>query len=1036
MFPNKPLSLRRIPLALQTVALVLVVGILVWLVLDSIQGQELRETFLAELSNELNERAKEDRRIFDRHIQGIHDAAKLIVEQKQFWDHINSPAWSTIQQTSKVLHHHELPSWLPRASILRSFFHASHAMLLDSKGMAREVYHHIPHPPDESDVSINLLNPTELLQLLSHNQAYMTSLDGQAVVIAIRQAKVAGKLMATLMLISAIDNEFLFEARHQFETDNIMVLLDPMHNEVVASSNQELAPSGTSVDELKQDFLLMGKDQQVMPTGSFFDYGASDLDLRFVSLVPTAKAEQMADVIHHKNSQQRMLLVAVLVAVFSLIIMGMVHRIRALTLDLVNFTKGKLGGAPLELMRGDELTIMEKEFKNLSDEVLQNQARIQAHADEKIELVRQAAEGEQRKRELESLRSVTEALGIGIIFDGKDGPVAFNSLMEEFSLHCGGIEHFLLRANQPLNEMVLQDKDGKQRVFMVDQHASLGDQGALVRDVTVTRQIEHSRKQLLSILDEATDFVSSADLKGNILYINEGGRQLIGISEDEDVSKLHIRDLHSDNIFQLINEKGLTSASKHGAWTGDTALLTRDGREIVTSQVILAHKDNQGQLEYYSTIARDISKQKEMEFELQQANEGLRQEITQRELIEQDLKAAIHAADEANKAKSEFLANMSHEIRTPMQAIIGMADVLSETELTKEQAHLVTTLEHAGNNLLEIVNNILDLSKIEAGKVELSTAQFDISQVINTIMRICSYKARNKGLEISFNVENNIPPILLGDKTYLQQILINLIDNAIKFTEQGSIAVRVTADQANRCHHVADSTHKLHTCCLQFSVTDTGIGIPLEVQQKIFDAFSQADASTTRLYGGTGLGTTISKKIVEKMGGQLWVDSEPGKGSTFFFTAEFIISQDQAMQDDIKTVSETSEENEKPLNILVAEDTEDIRMLILTYLKKHPYTIDMVKNGAEAVEKYQAANYNLILMDMEMPVMDGYTAVKTIRQLEANNPDYKPTPIVALTAHALREHEQKSLDAGCTGHATKPIKKAQLLALIRDFARR
>jgi len=1023
------------PLALQAMALVLVVATLVWLVLDSIQGEELRETFLAELSNELNERAKEDRRVFDRHIQGIHDAAKLIVEQQRFWDHINSPAWNVIQETTEVQHHHELPSWLPRASILRSFFHASHATLIDSKGMVREIYHHIPHPPDKPDISKNLLNPSELLQLLSHNQAYMTSLDGKAVVIAIRQAKIAGKLMATLMLASAIDDELLLEVRHQFGTGNIMVLLDPTRNKVVASSDQELAPSGTSVDKLKQDFLLMGKDHQVIPAGSFFDYGSSDLDLRFISLVPIAKAEQMADVIHHKNSQQRTVLVAVLVVVFFLIIMAMVHRIRTLTLDLVNFTKSKLGGAPLELMRGDELTVMEKEFKNLSNEVLQNQARIQAHADEKVELVHQAAEGEQRKRELNSLRSVTETLGIGIIFDGENGPVAFNSLMEEFSLCCGGIESFLLRDDQPSSELVLQDEDGKQRVFMVNHHASLGDQGTLVRDVTVTRQIERSRSQLLSILDEATDFVGSADINGNTLYVNKGGRQLIGIGEDEDISNLKIRDYHSDKMFQLINEEGLPCASKHGVWIGETALLTRDGREIAVSQVLLAHKDNQGQVEYYSTIARDISEQKKMELKLQQANEGLRQEIKQREIVENNLKAAIYAADEASKAKSEFLANMSHEIRTPMQSIIGMTDILSETKLTKEQAHLVTTLEHAGNNLLEIVNNILDLSKIEAGKIELSTAPFDISQVINTVMRICSFKAKDKGIDISFQVEDDIPSMLLGDKTYLQQILINLIDNAIKFTAQGSITVRVIADPAGRCRHVAVSTHELHTCCLQFSVADTGIGIPIEAQQKIFDAFSQADASTTRLYGGTGLGTTISKRIVEKMGGRIWVESEPGKGSTFFFTAEFIIPQDQ-VRPNIKTTSKTSEGNEQPLNILLAEDTEDIRMLILTYLKKLPYTIDTAENGAEAVEKYQAANYDLILMDMEMPVMDGYTAVKTIRELEADNPYSEPVPIVALTAHALREHEQKSLDVGCTGHVTKPIKKAQLLALIHDFARR
>ncbi|MFC1684292.1 ATP-binding protein, partial [Pseudomonadota bacterium] len=520
----------------------------------------------------------------------------------------------------------------------------------------------------------------------------------------------------------------------------------------------------------------------------------------------------------------------------------------------------------------------------------------------------------------------------------------------------------------------------------------------------------------------------------NTLYLNKGGRQLMGIGEEEDVTQLKMWDYHSVDVFKRINE-GLGTAREHGAWVGETVFLTRDGREVVTSQVMLAHKDSQGELEYYSTIARDISEQKKMELELQQTNEELRQEIEQRERIERHLKAAIQAADEANQAKSEFLANMSHEIRTPMQAIIGMADMLVETPLSDEQSHLVTTLEHAGNSLLEIVNNILDLSKIEAGKIELTIARFDVSSVIDAVMRICSFKARDKGIDISSHIATDIPPSLLGDRVYLQQVLINLIDNAIKFTSQGHIAVKVEMNQADECRHIADYDAEQNTCCLQFSITDTGIGIPKELQQKIFDAFSQADASTTRMFGGTGLGTTISKRIVEKMGGQIWVDSEPGKGSIFFFTAEFALPSGPVTQD-LETASEASEENERPLNILVAEDSEDIRLLILSYLKSLPHTVDMAVNGAEAVEKYRAANYDLILMDMEMPVMDGYTAVKTIRELEAGDPDAELVPIVALTAHALREHEQRSLDAGCTGHVTKPIKKAQLLALVRDFARR
>lgn len=1033
MFSGMLRLLKRIPLAVQAMVLTLLVGTTVWLVLDVIQGRGVRDLLLHELSDELNDRAKEDRRVFDRHVQGIHHAAKLIVEQRRFWDYLDSPDWKASMARPEALNHFDLPPWMPRPSILRSFFYAQHALLIDADGVVREIYHYIPHLNNEDDLPASLVQPGELLQLLSHNQSYMTSRDGKAVVVAVRQAQVGDEVKATLMLMAFIDDEFLYEARRRFDTGNIMVLLDSQSERVVATSDQELAPTGTLIEQLKKNFLMIGKDQTVMPKGSFFDYGASDLDLRFLSLVPTDDAHRLANLIQHKNNQQRTLLAVALLVVFLIVILGMVHRIRSLTQDVVNFTKGKLGGMPLEIMRGDELSIMESQFKNLSDEVLQSQARIQAHADERVELIRRAAEAEQRQRELESLRSVTETLGVGIIFEGEDGPVAFNSLMEDFASQCGGIEQFLLDQDYSSRERVLLDAAGVQRTFVVDRHASLGERGTLVRDVTLSRQIEHSRNQLLSILDETTDFVGSADIDGNVLYINKGGRRLIGIGEDEGVTNLKMWDLHPIGIFKRINEMGLPCAREYGAWVGETAFLTRGGSEVVTSQVILAHRDSQGELEYYSTIARDISEQKKMESELQQANEGLRQEIKQRELIERDLKAAIQAADEANRAKGEFLANMSHEIRTPMQAIIGMTDMLNETDLDQQQSSLVTTLEHAGNSLLEIVNNILDLSKIEAGKIELQVAPFTLVSVIDAVMRICSFKADEKNLKLSSSIASDIPTTLLGDRVYLQQVLINLMDNAIKFTEQGVVQVTVAMGLQESCRNVEEYDGSHGKCCLQFSVRDTGSGIAKEVQEKIFDAFVQADASTTRRFGGTGLGTTISKRIVEKMGGEIWVRSKPGRGSTFYFTAEFGVP--------LEAVSSAAEaggakpEAVGPLHILVAEDSEDIRLLIKTYLGTTDHQLDLVENGLQAVEHFRAGDYDLIFMDMEMPEMDGYTAVREIRSLEASNPGRGEVPIVALTAHALSEHERRSLEAGCNGHVTKPIKKAQLLSLIGDFTR-
>jgi two-component system, sensor histidine kinase and response regulator len=502
---------------------------------------------------------------------------------------------------------------------------------------------------------------------------------------------------------------------------------------------------------------------------------------------------------------------------------------------------------------------------------------------------------------------------------------------------------------------------------------------------------------------------------------------------------------------------------------------------------------------------------------------------------------------------------MSHEIRTPMNAIIGMSDLLSESSLSFEQQEQLGILRRSSTTLLDIINDILDLAKVESGHIELEEIRFDLHEVLDKVTELMALRAQEKGLEILVSVASDAPIGLIGDPLRLRQVILNLVGNAIKFTDRGEIAVRVTN---------GNGASQPGTLC--FAVSDTGIGIPSEKIDAVFERFTQADGSTTRFYGGTGLGLAISKQLVELMGGEIWVESSLGKGSIFYFTAHFGSSQSQsapvaspgielmgvqtllvssnegrrrlveeALQSWGATVSETRDEESvltilaeavggvthhsllfldlgdvdldrspnrikliqaakahrvsvivfvsdvrssnirhayslgldgyvtKPLTkrklkivieaamkksssaisydspntqtgldkdvaILLVDDSSDNLFLIQSYLKHSGYALDMAETGKVAFEMYQARKYDLVLMDVQMPVMDGHTATKMIREWEKQS-DVSPVPIIALTAHAYQEEMQKSFAAGCSDHLTKPIRKNTLLNAIQQW---
>ncbi len=388
------------------------------------------------------------------------------------------------------------------------------------------------------------------------------------------------------------------------------------------------------------------------------------------------------------------------------------------------------------------------------------------------------------------------------------------------------------------------------------------------------------------------------------------------------------------------------------------------------------------------------------------------------QLAEEEARRLKDVAERATRAKGVFLATMSHEIRTPLNAIIGMADVLASSSLTQDQRKCVEVLGRNGVNLLDLVNDILDLAKVESGKIELEAVGLDPIEVVERAVEVIEGRARAKGLDVRRSAGPGVPACLTGDPGRLRQVLINLLGNAIKFTARGHVEIRIEQDPEDP-----------RPGSLRFAVSDTGIGIPEDKVGRLFESFVQADSSTTREYGGTGLGLSISKQLVELMSGRIWVESRTGQGSIFFFTAKLAPRADPSERAIPRREEHAEARLERRLDglrILLADDSDDNRFLIESYLKQSRCSIEIATNGQEAVERFRAGRFDAVLMDVEMPVMDGCMAAREIRHYESDR-GLPATPVLALTAHAFAEMEEKSRDAGFTAHLVKPIRKVTLL---------
>ncbi len=531
----------------------------------------------------------------------------------------------------------------------------------------------------------------------------------------------------------------------------------------------------------------------------------------------------------------------------------------------------------------------------------------------------------------------------------------------------------------------------------------------LVADNTERRQaqarLSESERRYRDLFENANDVVISVDLEGRFTAVNNTTQRVSGYSRDE-LLAMNIAGLLVPEDVGRARNNALEMLAGVSVGQHDLTAIAKDGRRVeleVASRLIFENGRPVG----LQSIARDVTERKESERRMEQYARALSRK-------NDELSEALETARQATEAKSRFLANMSHEIRTPMNGVLGMTELLLETDLVPGQRDCAAAVKKSAEALLVLINEILDLSRIEAGKLELRPEPFDLGNLVAWIAAMLEVQARPKGVAFRCTIDDAVPRVLCGDAVRFRQVLDNLAANAVKFTERGHVAVGVGIESETD-----------ESVTLRCTVEDTGIGISADQMPRLFHSFSQADSSTTKRYGGAGLGLAISKQLVEMMGGRMGCESQPGQGSRFWFTAT--LGKAREAPAPVASAPEPRAESRAGGHILLAEDNEINRRIALRLLERAGYRARAVANGRLAVAEVLAGAFDAVLMDVHMPEMDGFEATAEIRRAENG---FRRTPVIALTARAMTGDRERCLEAGMDDYLTKPVRGEELIAVL------